>query len=354
MKNNIIVLTGVTGQDGSHMVDFLLKETDYHIVGCFRRLSVPNDENIIQHADNPRFEKVYFDLTDPTSVNHIVKKYQPAYFINFAAQSFVGASWDIPVATWNCTATGVLHILEAIRTESPHTKFYNAGSSEEFGDVEYSPQDEKHPLRPRSPYGAAKAAARHLVKVYRESYNLFAVQGWLFNHEGTRRGEEFVTRKITKSVALISKALREKRTPPPMHLGNLESKRDWGDSEDFVRAVWLMMRQDKPCDYVVASGETHSIREFVEASFKSAAIPFEATNNDLTTDKLSVAYTLKDNPDVPLIYVNPKYFRPAEVKLLLGDPSRIEKDLGWSRDVSFEKLVDKMTEHDILTLSNTL
>ena len=151
MSNNIIVLTGVTGQDGSNMVDFLLKETDYHIVGCFRRLSVPNDENIIHHIDNPRFEKVYFDLTDPTSVNHVVKKYQPEYFINFAAQSFVGASWDIPVATWNCTATGVLHILEAIRTESPGTKFYNAGSSEEFGDVEYSPQDEKHPLRPRSP-----------------------------------------------------------------------------------------------------------------------------------------------------------------------------------------------------------
>ena len=353
-NKNVIVLTGVTGQDGSNMVDFLLKETDYHIVGCFRRSSVPNDENVIQHADNPRFEKVYFDLTDPTSVNHVVKKYQPAYFINFAAQSFVGASWDIPVATWNCTATGVLHILEAIRTESPRTKFYNAGSSEEFGDVEYSPQDEKHPLRPRSPYGAAKAAARHIVKVYRESYNLFAVQGWLFNHEGTRRGEEFVTRKITKFVALIHKALREKCTPPPIHLGSLESKRDWGDSEDFIRAVWLMMQQDNPCDYVVASGETHSIREFVEASFKSAGIPFEATNNDLTTDELSVAYTLKDAPDVPLVYVNPKYFRPAEVKLLLGDPSRIEKELGWKRNVSFEKLVDKMTEHDILALSNTL
>ena len=354
MNKNVIILTGVTGQDGSHMVDFLLKETDYHIVGCFRRLSVPNDENIIQHTDNPRFEKVYFDLTDPASVNHIVKKYQPEYFINFAAQSFVGASWDIPVATWNCTATGVLHILEAIRTESPHTKFYNAGSSEEFGDVEYSPQDEKHPLRPRSPYGAAKAAARHLVKVYRESYNLFAVQGWLFNHEGTRRGEEFVTRKITKSVALIHKALREKRTPPPFHLGNLESKRDWGDSEDFIRAVWAMMQQDQPCDYVVASGETHSIREFVEASFNSAGVPFEATNNDLNTDKLSVAYILKDSPEVPLVYVNPKYYRPAEVQLLLGDPSRIEKELGWSRDVSFEKLVDKMTAHDILTLNNIL
>ena len=351
MNKNIIVLTGVTGQDGSHMVDFLLKETDYHIVGCVRRLSVPNDENIIEHVTHPRFEKVYFDLTDSTSVNQIVKKYQPAYFINFAAQSFVGASWDIPVATWNCTATGVLNILEAIRTESPSTKFYNAGSSEEFGDVQYSPQDEKHPLRPRSPYGAAKAAARHLVKVYRESYNLFAVQGWLFNHEGTRRGEEFVTRKITKSVALIRKALDEGRVPPPMQLGNLESKRDWGDSEDFIRAVWLMMQQDRPRDYVVASGATHSIREFVEASFKSAGIEIQPTGNDITSDVLTVAYTLKGDEKTPLVYVNPKYFRPAEVQLLLGDPTLIEKELGWKRESSFEKLVDKMTQHDILALS---
>jgi len=351
MKNNIIVLTGVTGQDGSNMVDFLLKETSYHIVGCVRRLSVPNDENIEQHFTNPRFEKVYFDLTDPTSVNSIIKKYKPEYFINFAAQSFVGASWDIPVATWNCTATGVLNILEAIRTESPHTKFYNAGSSEEFGDVQYSPQDEKHPLRPRSPYGAAKAAARHLVKVYRESYKLFAVQGWLFNHEGTRRGAEFVTRKITKAVALMSKALKEGRVPPPMPLGNLESKRDWGDSEDFIKAVWLMMQQEEPRDYVVASGETHSIREFVEASFKSAGIEIEPTGNDLTSDSLAVAYTLKGDQKTPLVYVNPKYFRPAEVQLLLGDPTLIEKELGWARESSFEKLVDKMTQHDILTLS---
>ena len=356
MNNNIIVLTGVTGQDGSHMVDFLLKETEYHIVACFRRLSVPNDENIIHHIDNPRFEKVYFDLTDPTSVNNIVKKYQPEYFINFAAQSFVGASWDIPVATWNCTATGVLHILEAIRTESPHTKFYNAGSSEEFGDVQYSPQDEKHPLRPRSPYGAAKAAARHLVKVYRDSYNLFAVQGWLFNHEGTRRGEEFVTRKITKSIALIKKALDENRTPPPMHLGNLESKRDWGDSEDFIKAVWLMLQQEKPTDYVVASGKTHSIREFVETALISAGIPFDAIDNTnfFTGPRPAIAYALKDQPEVPLVYVNPKYFRPAEVQLLLGDPTRIEKELGWTRQSSFEKLVDKMVQHDILSLEQTL
>ena len=351
MNENIIVLTGVTGQDGSNMVDFLLKETDYHIVGCFRRLSVPNDKNVSRHFTNPRFEKVYFDLTDTASVNSVIKKYQPKYFINFAAQSYVGASWDIPVATWNCTATGVLNILEAIRNESPHTKFYNAGSSEEFGDVLYSPQDEKHPLRPRSPYGAAKAAARHIVKVYRDSYNLFAVQGWLFNHEGVRRGEEFVTRKITKSVALIKNALDEGRKPPPMQLGNLESKRDWSDSEDFVKAVWLMMQQQEPKDYVVASGETHSIREFLEASFKSAGIEAEATGNELNSKDLSIAYILKGDPKTPLVYVNPNYYRPAEVQLLLGDPTKIEQELGWKRENSFEKLVDKMTQHDILALN---
>jgi GDPmannose 4,6-dehydratase len=190
------------------------------------------------------------------------------------------------------------------------------------------------------------------VKVYRDSYNLYAVQGWLFNHEGTRRGEEFVTRKITKSVALMNKALREKRTPAPVHLGNLESKRDWGDSEDFVKAVWLMMQQKEPCDYVVASGETHSIREFVELSLTAAGIPFDVVENTnfFTGDQPAVAYTLKDEPEIPLVYVNPKYFRPAEIELLLGDPTRIEKELGWTREVSFEKLVDKMTQHDILTL----
>ena len=187
--NDTVIVTGITGQDGSHMVDYLLENTDYHVVGTARRLSVPNHDNI-DHIDNERFKKVYFDLTDNESVQNIVEKYKPKYFINLAAQSFVAASWDIPVATWNANATGVLYILEAIRKFSPETRFYNAGTSEEFGDVQYSPQDEKHQLRPRSPYGAAKAAARHLVKVYRDSYDIYAVQGWLFNHEGTRRGEE--------------------------------------------------------------------------------------------------------------------------------------------------------------------
>ena len=178
--NKKIVVTGVTGQDGSHLVDFLLENTSCHVVGCFRRISVPNYENIEHQLNNPRFEKVYFDLTDSEAVHNVIQKYKPDYFINVAAQSYVAASWEIPIATWNINATGVLHILEAIRKHSPHTRFYNAGTSEEFGDVITSPQDESHPLRPRSPYGASKAAARHLVKVYRDSYNLYAVQGWLF------------------------------------------------------------------------------------------------------------------------------------------------------------------------------
>ena len=272
-----VVVTGVTGQDGSHLVDFLLENTECHVVGCFRRISVPNYDKVEKHLSNPRFEKAYFDLTDNESIQNVVQKYQPDYFINVAAQSYVGASWEIPVSTWNTNATGVLHILEAIRKFSPKTRFYNAGTSEEFGNVLYSPQDEEHPLRPRSPYGAAKAGARHLVKVYRESYNLYAVQGWLFNHEGERRGEEFVTRKITKGVAMLKRFLEKGKKPIPLQLGNLESKRDWGHAQDYIEGIWRMVNQqefnpnfESPKDYIIATGETHTIREFLEKAMTRA------------------------------------------------------------------------------------
>jgi dTDP-4-dehydrorhamnose reductase len=208
-NNKTVFITGVTGQDGSHMVDYLLKNTDYMIFGGARRLSIKNHENIKHLEKEPRFKLVNFDLSDAHAINSIVKDLRIDYFINLAAQSYVGSSWDFPVQTWECNTTGVIHILEAIRQHRPNCRFYNAGSSEEHGNVAYVPQDENHPCRPRSPYGASKAAARHLVKVYRESYNLYAIQGLLFNHEGTRRGEEFVTRKITKGVARIKKALLE-------------------------------------------------------------------------------------------------------------------------------------------------
>ena len=198
-----VIVTGVTGQDGSHMVDFLLKETSHKIYGSIRRLSVNNHENILHLEDEPRFQLIDLDLNDPHSIRDVVIDIQPDYFINFAAQSFVAGSWKYPIQTWDTDSNAVLHILESVRRFSPKCRFYNAGSSEEFGDVITTPQNEFHPLRPQSPYGAAKCAARHLVRVYRESYGLFAIQGWLFNHEGTRRGLDFVTRKISDGVANI-------------------------------------------------------------------------------------------------------------------------------------------------------
>ena len=358
MKTKVVV-TGVTGQDGSHLVDYLLDNTDCHIVACFRRVSVQNYDNIQHRLDNPRFEKTYFDLTDNESIQNIVQKYQPDYFINVAAQSYVGASWDIPVATWHANATGVLHILEAIRKFSPQTRFYNAGTSEEFGDVLYSPQNEEHPLRPRSPYGAAKAAARHLVKVYRESYNLYAVQGWLFNHEGERRGEEFVTRKITKGVALLRRFIDKEKKPLALQLGNLDSKRDWGHAQDYVEGIWKMVNQkennpnfDIPKDYIISTGETHTIREFLEKSLTFAGIPFKLNTSKVGgSEQSNVEYFNPETGDA-LVCINPKYFRPAEVKLLLGDPTSIETDLNWERKVNFDDLVKRMVDRD-MELSQT-
>jgi dTDP-4-dehydrorhamnose reductase len=202
-----VFVTGVTGQDGSHMVDYLLKNTDYTIFGGARRLSIKNHENLHHLENESRFKLINFDLSDAHSISKTIEQIKPDYFINLAAQTFVGSSWDFPAQTWECNTTGIIHILEAIRQHKPTCRFYNAGSSEEYGNVAYTPQDENHPARPRSPYGASKSAARQLVKVYRESYNMYAVQGLLFNHEGTRRGEEFVTRKITKGIARIKQAL---------------------------------------------------------------------------------------------------------------------------------------------------
>jgi GDPmannose 4,6-dehydratase len=247
----------------------------------------------------------------------------------------------------NCMA--VLHQLEAIRKFAPNCRYYNAGSSEEFGDVVYSPQDESHPLRPRSPYGASKASARHLVKVYRDSYNLFALQGWLFNHEGVRRGEEFVTRKITKNVARIELAIKNKEKFEPLELGNLDSKRDWSDAEDFVEGVWLMLNQDKPIEYVLSSNETHTIKEFVELAFKEVGI-----DGIWVGEKLNEMYQLPnyltdfvDLTSVSLVKVNPKFYRPAEVELLWGNSEKARKELNWTPKTDFKSLVKKMLDTDL-------
>lgn len=347
--NKVVFVTGVTGQDGSHMVDYILKTTDYLIFGGARRLSIKNHENISHLENNPRFHLVNFDLSDTHSISKIIELLKPDYFINLAAQTFVGSSWDFPAQTWECNTTGVIHILEAIRQHKPTCRFYNAGSSEEYGNVVYTPQDENHPARPRSPYGASKSAARQLVKVYRESYNLYAIQGLLFNHEGTRRGEEFVTRKITKGVARIKKAILECKSFESIELGNVKAKRDWSDAEDFVDGIWKMLNQEDPNEYVLSSNETHTIAEFVWHAFKSADIEgawhgqSESAEFSITTKD-----AIKYEPVVSvLVKINPKFYRPSEVDLLLGDSTKARKELGWKPETSFEQLVDKMVKNDL-------
>jgi GDPmannose 4,6-dehydratase len=355
-----VFVTGVTGQDGSHMVDYLLKNTDYTIFGGARRLSIKNHENIKHLENEPRFQLINFDLSDAHSISKTIEQIQPDYFINLAAQTFVGSSWDFPAQTWECNTTGVIHILEAIRQKRPTCRFYNAGSSEEYGNVAYTPQDENHPARPRSPYGASKSAARQLVKVYRESYNLYAVQGLLFNHEGTRRGEEFVTRKITKGVARIKKAIQNEEVFQPIELGNVYAKRDWSDAEDFVDGIWRMLNQEKyrpelkdtPTDikeYVLSSNETHTIKEFVELAFKHADIKGAWHGNGISEEfsMLKDEVEKKNAVSSVLVKINPKFYRPAEVDLLLGNSNLARTELKWNPKTSFEHLVEKMVKNDL-------
>lgn len=338
-----VVITGVTGQDGSLMSDFLLKNTDYVIFGGVRRLSVYNHSNIA-HINSDRFHLVNFDLTDNYSISRIIEKLKPDYFFNFAAQSFVGSSWDFPQQTWVTNTNSVIYILESIRLYHPSCRFYQAGSSEEFGDVSYVPQDSNHPLRPRSPYGASKAASRQIVKVWRDSYGLYAVQGWLFNHEGTRRGEEFVTRKISKGVARIKNAIDKSLDIDPIELGNLDAKRDWSDSRDFVEGVWMMMNQKAPKDYILASGETHTVREFVEKAFSAAGISGLWVGSGFNESFVFEGQTLAK--------INPQFFRPAEVDILLGDSTPIREELGWKPKISFDELVRSMVEFDLNECEN--
>lgn len=336
-----VIITGITGQDGSLMADHLLKNTNLFVIGAHRRLSVPNHANIDHLKNHPRFSLIDLDITDPENINSVIRNKKPDYFINFAANSFVGNSWTMPVNHMQTNCMGVLYCLEAIRNFSPETRFYNAGSSEQFGDVIYSPQDINHPFRPRSPYGAAKCASHHLVKVYRDSYNLYAVQGILFNHEGVRRGEEFVTRKISKNVARIHKAIRSDEAFLPIELGNLDAKRDWSDAEDFVRGIWLMMNQDSPKDYVLSSNETHTVREFVELAFKSAFIEGEWLGSGI--DEVFI----QKGTNKILVKINPQFYRPAEVDLLWGDSGPARQELNWTPKTSFEQLVEKMVASDL-------
>lgn len=346
-----VIITGVTGQDGSYMADYLLEETDYEIFGMVRRASTNNHHNIKHLLNNPRFKLITGDLSDSQSIDNLVREVKPDYFINLAAQSFVGSSWQIPEQTFDIDAIGVIRCLEAIRKHAPECRFYNAGSSEELGNVDYSPQDEKHPLKPRSPYGAAKAAARHIVKVYRESYNLYAIQGLLYNHESERRGEEFVTRKITKNIARIKKALSYGLDFEALELGNIDTKRDWSHAKDFIKGIWLMLNQNKPKEYILASGETHTVREFVELAFKVAGIDGKWEFCGITIHNKNPEDEIfrKDTGQI-LVKINPIFYRPAEVDLLLGNPHKAKNELNWVPKISFEELIKKMVENDILNI----
>lgn len=341
-KNKKVIVTGASGQTASYMIDFLMEKTDHIVVAAIRRTSQIIDSHFKKYYGHSRFKIIHFDLLDCHSITNTIKNEKPDYFINFAAQSFVADSWHMPALHFQTNALGVLHILEAIKNHVPTCRFYNAGSSEEFGDVLYSPQDINHPLRPRSPYGASKAAARQLVKVWRESYGIYAVQGVLFNHESSRRQKYFVTRKITSNVARIHNSIKNGESNfEPLELGNIDSKRDWSDAADVVTGVWAMMNQEKPKDYVLSSNETHSVREFVELAFQAAGIQGRWQGEGVNE------VFLHEGTDQVLMKVNPEFYRLAEVDVLWGlsDPAR--QELGWKPKTSFSQLVEKMVASDL-------
>jgi GDPmannose 4,6-dehydratase len=334
------LITGITGQDGSYLAELLL-DKGYEVYGIIRRKSKVDYGNIEHLRD--KVNLIYGDMCDISSLINAVKISQPDEVYNLAAQSFVAVSWDQPIATADINAIGVLNMLEALRIVKPNAKFYQASTSEMFGKVQEIPQNEKTPLYPRSPYGIAKLYAHWITKNYRESYNMFTCCGILFNHESERRGKEFVTRKITDCVAKIKFGLQDY-----MELGNIDAKRDWGHSEDYVRAMWLMLQQENPDDYVIATGETHTVREFVETAFKYASIDIKWVGSGIDEQ----AINRKNNKVV--VKINKKYYRPADVELLLGDPSKAKNNLHWKPEIKFTDLVKRMTISDIENVKSTM
>ena len=334
------LITGITGQDGSYLAELLL-EKGYEVYGIMRRKSSADFGNAAHLRGRVQF--IYADMTDLVSLISAMRISQADEVYNLAAQSFVATSWEQPVATSEINALGVTNMLEAIRAVRPEAKFYQASTSEMFGKVQAVPQNEQTPFYPRSPYGVAKLYGHWITKNYRESFGLFACCGILFNHESERRGLEFVTRKITDAAARISLGLQDH-----VELGNLDAKRDWGHSADYVRAMWLMLQQEQPDDYVIASGETRSVREFAECAFRAAGM--ELTWQGEGMHKVGIDETSGRT----VVRVNPAFYRPAEVELLLGDPTKAERVLGWKREISFDELVTRMVQHDLELVRQSL
>lgn len=312
------IITGITGQDGSYLAEFLLSK-GYKVIGAKRRSSLICTDRIDSIFGHENFHMEYFDLNDTGCIYRLLAKYRPQEFYNLAAQSHVRVSFEIPENTVDGIAMGTLRILEAIRNTLPNCKFYQASSSEMFGDNPYYPYDESSKLMPASPYACAKVFAHNLVRNYRESYDIFACSGILFNHESPRRGETFVTRKITLAAAMIKEGLQEK-----LYLGNIEAHRDWGFAGDYVEAMWLMLQQDEPEDFVISTGETHSVKEFLELVFEAAGLDI---NKHVETDE--------------------RLFRPHEVPYLLGDCTKAKQKLGWTPKIKFKELAKLMFEEDL-------
>lgn len=384
-----IVVTGATGQDGSYMIEYLLANTQDTIIAAIRRTSQAILSNLKGVLDNPRVKLVTLDLNDVHSISILIRDEKPDYFINFGASAFVPDSWNSPAQVMNTNAISLIHILEAVRQYAPQCRVYSSGSSEQWGNVLYSPQDENHPPRPRSIYGVSKVAAGMICKVYRESYGLYVVHGVLLNHESERRQEYYVTRKITKGVARISKAISEGQSFDSLELGNWDAQRDWSHSLDVIDGVWKMLNQEytpmdgtpaidilddeyreefdkkireseektrkawQPKEYVLSSGEVHSVREFVEKAFSVAGIEGwwmgEGVNETFKWHPYGARHDRSGNPESfwTLVKVNPAFYRPADVETLHGNSSKARSELGWSPKVSFDELVTRMVKHDL-------
>ena len=335
MKHALI--TGITGQDGSYLAELLL-EKGYEVYGIMRRKSKVDYGNVGHLLSD--IHLIYADMADLVSLIAAMRQSQADEVYNLAAQSYVATSWDTPVETAQVDAIGVTNMLEAIRIVKPECRFYQASTSEMFGLVQEVPQKETTPFYPRSPYGVAKLYGHWITKNYRESYQMFACAGILFNHESERRGHEFVTRKISRAAANIKYGYLEK-----LELGNLSAKRDWGHSKDYVRAMWLMLQNEQPRDYVVSTGVAHEVREFVDIAFDIAGLPLVWEGEGIEEKGYS-----KDTGK-ELVCVNPEYFRPAEVEFLLGDASKAYEELGWKPEISFEELVERMVKFDLHEVS---